>query len=169
MVFNEVTYPNLTRLFRELGVAVKPTNMSFSVQHLPTGLEFCGSSLNHLFGQRQNLFRPRFWKMILQINRFNSEAMEALAAPKYQDHTLGEYVRERNYGDDFLEFLSRADEFRRLVHAAGVDAGISRRRTAPFFSQSRFSRPAHTASVAHGRQWRQSLRRKNHRAVPRKN
>ena len=28
MVFNEVTYPNLVRLFRELGVAVKPTTMS---------------------------------------------------------------------------------------------------------------------------------------------
>jgi predicted NAD/FAD-binding protein len=63
MVFNEVTYPNLTRLFRELNVTVKPTNMSFSVQHLPTGLEFCGSSLNHLFGQRKNLVRPRFWKI----------------------------------------------------------------------------------------------------------
>jgi predicted NAD/FAD-binding protein len=104
MVFNEVTYPNLTRLFRELGVATQPTNMSFSVQHLPTGLEFCGSSLNHLFGQRKNLLRPRFWKMILQINRFNSEAVEALSAPPFQQCTLGEYVRARNYGGDFLNF-----------------------------------------------------------------
>lgn len=104
MVFNEVTYPNLTRLFRELDVAVKPANMSFSVQHLPTHLEFSGTSLNHIFGQRNNLLRPRFWKMILQINRFNSEAMEALASPKFQNHTLGEYVRERDYGDDFLNF-----------------------------------------------------------------
>ena len=104
MVFNEVTYPNLTRLFRELGVAIKSAPMSFSVQHLPTGLEFCGSSLNHLFGQRKNLFRPRFWKMILQINRFNTEAMEALSSPQFQNDTLGEYVRAKNYGDDFLNF-----------------------------------------------------------------
>jgi predicted NAD/FAD-binding protein len=104
MVFNEVTYPNLTRLFRELAVAVKPTSMSFSVQHLLTGLEFCGSSLNHLFAQRKNLFRPRFWKMIRQINRFNSEAVQALSAPEFQSHTLGEYVRARGYGDDFLNF-----------------------------------------------------------------
>jgi predicted NAD/FAD-binding protein len=104
MVFNEVTYPNLTRLFRELGVAIKPAPMSFSVQHLPTGLEFCGTSLNHLFGQRKNLFRPRFWKMILQINRFNTEAVEALTSPRFQHQTLGEYVRERKYGDDFLNF-----------------------------------------------------------------
>ncbi len=104
MVFNQVTYPNLTRLFRELGVATKPTNMSFSVQHLPTGLEFCGTSLNHLFGQRRNLCRPRFWKMILQINRFNREAVAALSAPQIQNHTLAEYVKERQYGDDFLNF-----------------------------------------------------------------
>ena len=104
MVFNEVTYPNLTRLFRELGVAVKPASMSFSVQHLPTRLEFCGTSLNHLFGRRKNLLRPRFWKMILQINRFNTEAMAALNTADFQHHTLGEYVRERNYGEDFLNF-----------------------------------------------------------------
>ncbi len=104
MVFNEVTYPHLTRLFRELAVAVKPTQMSFGVQHLPTRLEFCGTSLNHIFGQRSNLVRPRFWKMVLQINRFNTEAIEALAAPQFQHFTLGEYVRARKYGDDFLNY-----------------------------------------------------------------
>jgi predicted NAD/FAD-binding protein len=104
MVFNEVTYPNLTRLFRELKVATKPTEMSFSVQHLPTRLEFCGTSLNHIFAQRKNLFRPRFWKMILQINRFNSEAIETLNSAKFANMTLGDYVRTKNYGDDFLNF-----------------------------------------------------------------
>ena len=104
MVFNEVTYPNLTRLFRELGVATKPTKMSFSVQHLPTNLEFCGTSLNHIFGQRKNLARPRFWKMIFQINRFNSEAVAALNSAEFAAMNLGEYVRQRNYGDDFLNF-----------------------------------------------------------------
>jgi uncharacterized protein len=104
MVFNEVTYPNLARLFRDLGVATKPASMSFSVQHLPTGLEFCGTSLNQLFAQRKNLLRPRFWKMLAQINRFNSEAVQALSAPQFQDHPISQYVRERNYGDDFLNF-----------------------------------------------------------------
>jgi predicted NAD/FAD-binding protein len=104
MVFNHVTYPNLTRLFNELGVATKPTEMSFSVQHLPTRLEFCGSSLNHLFGQRKNIFRPRFWKMLAQINRFNREAVGALASDVYEHHTLGQFVREMEYGADFLNF-----------------------------------------------------------------
>ena len=104
MVFNEVTYPNLTRLFRELGVATRPAPMSFSVQHMPTGLEFCGSSLNHLFAQRKNVFRPRFWKMLSQINRFNSQAPGALSAPEFQNHTVSQYVQERGYGEDFLKF-----------------------------------------------------------------
>ena len=45
IVYNEVTYPNLTRLFKELSVETKNSSMSFSVQHLPTRLEFCGSGL----------------------------------------------------------------------------------------------------------------------------
>src|ERR1700681_615207 len=86
MTYNEVTYPNLTRLFRELGVVSRSSSMSFSVQHLPAKLEFCGSSINHLFGQRRNLFKPEFWKMLLQINRFNKEATAAVRSS--QEHSL---------------------------------------------------------------------------------
>ena len=43
MVFNHVTYPLLTRLFRELAVPTRPTFMSFSVRHAASGLEFAGS------------------------------------------------------------------------------------------------------------------------------
>ena len=104
MTYNEVTYPNLSRLFRELGVASRPSSMSFSVQHLPGKLEFCGSSLNHLFGQRRNLFKPQFWRMLLQIDRFNREAAAALESSRHQALSLGEYVRERDYGEQFLNY-----------------------------------------------------------------
>lgn len=103
MVYNEVTYPNLTRLFRELDVATKPTDMSFSVQHLTSGLEYNGSSLNHLFAQRRNLFNPAFWKLLLTINRFNEEAVGALSDPRYQEMTLAEYTSARGYGRDLLD------------------------------------------------------------------
>ena len=71
MVFNKPTYPHLTRLFETLQVQIKPTAMSFSVRHADSGLEFAGSSLNHLFAQRKNLLRPRFWRLLSVINRFN--------------------------------------------------------------------------------------------------
>ncbi|WP_395743070.1 NAD(P)/FAD-dependent oxidoreductase [Prosthecobacter sp.] len=102
MVFNHVTYPLLTRLFKELDVATKPTSMSFSVTHLPSGIEYNGTSLNHLFGQRRNLIRPRFWRFMLQINRFNAEAVAALDDARYARMTLREYVEARGYGSDFL-------------------------------------------------------------------
>ena len=104
MTYNEVTYPNLTRLFRELKVAAQPSSMSFSVQHLPAQLEFCGSSLNQLFGQRRNLLKPRFWEMLLTINRFNQEAVARLASSRDEAQSLGDYIRERNYGDQVRDF-----------------------------------------------------------------
>jgi predicted NAD/FAD-binding protein len=104
MVYNEVTYPLLTRLFKQLDVATKPTSMSFSVQHVADGLEFNGGSLNLLFGQRRNLLNPRYWKMLVQINRFNRETVEELARPAFGEMSLRDYVKARGYGDDFLRW-----------------------------------------------------------------
>ena len=104
MVYNEVTYPLLTRLFRELNVATKPTSMSFSVNHVADRLEFNGGSVNLLFGQRKNLFSLRYWRMLGQIARFNRETIEELANPVFGDISLMEYVIARGYGNDFLDW-----------------------------------------------------------------
>jgi len=102
MVFNYVTYPNLCRLFAELNAPVKKTDMSFSVQHLPSGLEYSGSSLNHLFAQRKNIFSPRYIKMLMQIGRFNKESVKILDDPEYVNYSIGQYIREFGYSDDML-------------------------------------------------------------------
>jgi len=103
MVYNEVTYPLLTRLFAELDVETEPSDMSFSVQHRPSGLEFCGSSMSQLFAQRRNLLSPRHYRMLASIGRFNREAVAALDDPQYRTITLGDYVSARGYGSDFLD------------------------------------------------------------------
>jgi len=105
MVYNEVTYPNLTRLFRELDVQTKPTTMSFSVRHQPSGIEYNGAGLNRLFGQRRNLISPRFWRLLTQMNRFNAEAIPALEDPTYSTYTVRRYVEARSYGEDFLNLF----------------------------------------------------------------
>ena len=102
MVFNKITYPNLTRLFEKLNVAIKPTDMSFSVFHLESGLEYSGSGLNGLFAQRKNLFNPKFVKMLFQVNRFNKESLETLSDPKYSDYSLADYVEEKGFSQEFL-------------------------------------------------------------------
>ncbi len=103
MVFNEITYPHLCRLFKELNVAWKKTHMSFSVRNDLLGLEWCGSSLNHLFAQRKNLLSLRFWKLLLQINKFNKLAHQAWQTPEAKNTSLGEWCKQNNLGDDFLQ------------------------------------------------------------------
>lgn len=99
IVFNNVTYPNLLKLFERLKVDVKPTNMSFSVQDKSSGLEY--SSL-HLFAQKKNMFSPSYIKLLFQINRFYKEAEEVLLNEKYFSYSLHDYVKEKKYNDDFL-------------------------------------------------------------------
>lgn len=102
MVFNYQTYPNLCALFKEIDAPVKKTDMSFSVQYVPSGLEYSGSSLKHLFAQKRNIFNPSYLKMLLQINRFNKESVAILDDPKYANYSLGKYVKEFGYGDDMV-------------------------------------------------------------------
>ena len=83
MVYNEVTYPLLTRLFKQLKVPTKDTSMSFSVQHRPSQVEWSGTDINTLFAQRRNLLNPRHWRFLLQLNRFNKEAVAALDEPQW--------------------------------------------------------------------------------------
>ena len=99
IVFNNITYPNLVRLFTELKVEVKPTNMSFGVQYLPTGLEY--NSLN-LFAQKKNYFSISFWKMLFEIKRFYDEAEEVLTMEKYASYSLMDYAKEKNYSNAFI-------------------------------------------------------------------
>ncbi len=102
IVYNEVTYPNLTRLFRELSVKTRPAPMSFSVQYVPDRLEFCGSGLSGLFAQRKNIFSMRFIRMLRQISRFNQECTEVLEQGRYAGYSLADYVHEKGYGEDML-------------------------------------------------------------------
>ena len=102
MVFNYQTYPHLCTLFEEIKAPVKKTDMSFSVQYLPARLEYSGSSMNHLFAQRRNLFNPSFLKMLMQINRFNKESVEILDQPQYADYSIGRYIKEFGYSQDMV-------------------------------------------------------------------
>lgn len=103
IVCNPINYPNLFRLFKQLDVPLEKTNMSFGVQHKPTGLEYCGSGLNGLFGQRKNIFNFRFINLLQQINKFNKHATVNAENKKYFNYTVEEYINELKLGKDFSE------------------------------------------------------------------
>ncbi|MBD3671487.1 MAG: FAD-dependent oxidoreductase [Gammaproteobacteria bacterium] len=103
IVFNYRTYPNFIQLLDELGVEIQPSNMSFSARCDVSDFEYSGSSLNTLFAQRSNLFRPRFYRMIREIMRFNKEALELLNSV-HQEMTLGEYLKRGQYHEEFVRY-----------------------------------------------------------------
>jgi uncharacterized protein len=100
IVFNDRTYPNFIALLDELKVPWQPSNMSFSVQNESTGLEYNGTSLNSLFAQRSNFFKPSFYGMIRDILRFNQSALALLESGS--EIKLGAYLAENNYGQTFI-------------------------------------------------------------------
>jgi predicted NAD/FAD-binding protein len=69
IVYNEPTYPNLTALFRHLGVPTQESCMSFGVSLDDGAFEYGGHDLPSLFAQRANALRPRFWSMLYQLIR----------------------------------------------------------------------------------------------------
>ena len=102
IVYNDWTYPNFIELLSTLGVKTQASDMSFSVRCAKTGFEYNGHTLNTLFAQRSNLFRPSFYAMIRDILRFNREAKELLDAPD-DGLTLGAYLDRGRYGRAFME------------------------------------------------------------------
>jgi predicted NAD/FAD-binding protein len=103
IVFNEERYPNFVRLLRELDVDFQGSEMSFSVRSEKTGLEYRPSSINTLFAQRRNLLSPSFYRMVLDILRFNRKSRELLQNGNHSRTTLEEFVAANGYSRRFWE------------------------------------------------------------------
>ncbi len=102
IVFNDRTYPNFIRLLDEIGQGSQPSEMGFSVQADNDGIEYSGSSLNALFAQRRNIFRPPFYRMIRDILRFNRTALPSVSDLD-ESETLGNYLIENGYSHEFID------------------------------------------------------------------
>ena len=109
IVHNEPNYPNLVRLFGELGVQTQPSEMSFSVSCSGCGLEYSGG---RPFAQPRNTTRPRHYRLLWDIGRFLRTAERALNAGRLEGLTLDDYVRgesfSRHFRDHFLVPLTAA-------------------------------------------------------------
>jgi uncharacterized protein len=103
VVLNDRNYPNLDRLFDELGVATQPAEMSLSVSD-GTGRFEWASRPTGLFARPAHIVDPRFHRMLADLVRFNREARELLgqngASP-----SLREFLAQRRYSQYFVERL----------------------------------------------------------------
>jgi predicted NAD/FAD-binding protein len=102
IVFNERTYPNFIKLLERLGVPSQPSVMSFSAVCEASGLQYSATNLNTLFAQRRNLLSLPFWRMLLEIFRFNRSSAELYGSCDLS-LTMGEYLRSHGYSHLFIE------------------------------------------------------------------
>jgi predicted NAD/FAD-binding protein len=101
IVYNEPNYPNLTALFRRLGVKTEASSMTFSVSLDEGAMEYSGS-LSGLAAQPSNLLRGEYLQMLRDTLRFYREA-PALLHRSNMSLTLGEYLAANNYSNAFVE------------------------------------------------------------------
>ena len=104
LVFNEKTYPNLIAMFDLLGVESVETEMSFAVSLENPDLEWAGSNLATVFGQKRNLLRRQFWAMLSDILRFNRESMGWLASHPDNKRSLRDFLTEGRYSSAFSDW-----------------------------------------------------------------
>ncbi|GAB2534711.1 NAD(P)/FAD-dependent oxidoreductase [Nocardia heshunensis] len=112
IVHNDRTYPTLLRLFHELGVHTRDTDMSMSVRADATGLEYAGAKgLPGLFPTARALTRPRYLGMLAEVPRFHRAARELLRQPD-SGMPLAEFLRQhrfsRYFRDNFMTPLVAA-------------------------------------------------------------
>lgn len=104
LVFNRRTYPNLTAMFSHLGVRAAESDMSFSVSFTDRDLEWAGTSLDTVFGQRRNLVRPGMWRMLADVMRFNRAATRIALHREADARTLGEFLAAGRYSSEFVDW-----------------------------------------------------------------
>jgi len=103
IVHNEPNYPNLVKLFAELGVQTQASDMSFAVTCRASGFEYSSRGLKGFFAQRVNLLRPNQYRLLQQILRFNREAPRLLSNPDAGDLTMDDFIQRGRYSSLLTE------------------------------------------------------------------
>ncbi|MZD06836.1 NAD(P)-binding protein [Streptomyces sp. SID5785] len=107
IVHNRRTYPNLLRLFGELGVPTQESEMSMSVHCEGCGLEYAGArGPRGLFAQPRNALRPPYLRMLAEVPRFHRAARRLLATADQGDGaaslTFGEFLARGRFSPYFV-------------------------------------------------------------------
>lgn len=103
IVYNDRNYPNLVALFDQLKVPTAVSSMSFAASLDGGAFEYSGSGISGMLGQRSNMLRPRFWRMLADILRFYKAAPDLLNRADMQQTTLGAYLDNAGYSSAMID------------------------------------------------------------------
>lgn len=110
IVHNERTYPHLLRLFADLGIETRPTEMSMSITCSTCGLSWAGGrGPRGFFAQRRRAVDPRFLRMLADVPRFHREAraiLDAEAGDGDVETTWGDFLRSGGYSEYFIRHFA---------------------------------------------------------------
>lgn len=104
IVHNDKTYPNLVRLFGELGLERVDSSMSWGVTGENSRIEYSSLGVRGFFASKRRLFAASQWMLMRDIFRFNRESLELLRLGRAEGVTLGEFVNERGYSQIFRNY-----------------------------------------------------------------
>ena len=101
IVYNERTYPLLTRMFAELEVATQSSQMSMSVRCAGCGLQYAGQRgpVGVAAGLRRG--RGRYLRMLTEVPRFHRAARRLLAGDARDDRTFGQFLEDGGFSGYF--------------------------------------------------------------------
>jgi len=108
IVHNDRTYPHLRRLFGELGVRTRPTEMSMSIRDERSGVEFAGGrGARGVFAQPRRALDPAFLSVLVQVKRFQMRAKSFLRETDDSDQTTyGEFLRDHRCSEPFVRLYA---------------------------------------------------------------
>jgi predicted NAD/FAD-binding protein len=107
IVMNYATYPTLARLFDELGVRTRATEMSMSVSCNGCGLEYAGArGLAGLVANSVARRNPSYWRMLTEIPRFHRLARRLLTDPSPSRITLRQFLADNNFQKYFIDHFA---------------------------------------------------------------
>lgn len=107
IVFNEKNYPNFRALINKLNIPIKKSEMSFSFQSDPLNIEYNISSFKQLIANKKNLIKPAFYKMLIDILRFNQQATFFLNNVSDERISLREFLAKNAYSRLFIDAYLR--------------------------------------------------------------
>ena len=102
IVYNENTYPNFIKLLDILNIERQHTEMGFSVKSNSQDFEYAGNSINSIFSQRKNIFKPSFLKMVYDILKFNYQSKRDIKKIS-TNITLEQYLDSSSYSKEFID------------------------------------------------------------------
>ncbi|KXN68697.1 amine oxidase [Conidiobolus coronatus NRRL 28638] len=104
IVFNKFNYPNFNKFLEWENIEIIPSKMNFAFSRDFGKLEWAGTNLKTLFAQTDNLTNLDFYKMIMDVIRFNilsPSFLELKPSDAQFEWSIGEYLRYYAYSDSF--------------------------------------------------------------------